>query len=300
MLSDSDILKKYNAELQSYANVVVQPLENYLEKERQPYQPFLKRLFDFYLFSSYLLGVGLIPKEDKNKPLGILFVKASLTFYGVYTSLQNGLVTEASTSLRSLFEAYLNIKLILQEDTETRLRLYDNFAKVERWNNFQANLRLVEEGKLTKEDFAKTFNPELIEKTKAEYEEVKTDYHPTRPYHWAWKVYSATPKDRNPSISFIAKHLKLDLDYVKVYSSLSISVHNSPSVINLVSNGHSISLAPKFSEMISTIGGIALDYIIKIIEVVVEHLRFREPNEIKVYMDNFILAVMDEAEKGAT
>jgi Family of unknown function (DUF5677) len=297
MLSDNDILKKYDVELSLYANSVQNSFHYYLEKECVPYQPFLKYLYDFYLFSSYLVDNDLFKNDDKYLPLRLLFAKSCMTFYSVYLLLQNGLLIEASILLRSLFEAYLSVKLIVQQDTDERLRLYGNYSKVERWNYLQSNKKLVQVGKLRQEDFERTFNAQLVKNIEAEYEDVKSDYHPQKPYQWTWKIYQPILKGNNPSNRFIAQQLNLEFDYVKIYSLTSGFVHNSPNLAKLISDGNAISLSPRFGDLIYSDGCIALDYIAKIIELNVSYFRFREPNEIKTYLDHYVLAALDEAKK---
>lgn len=283
-----DILEKYNKELQNYADAVFPGFPRYMENHRGPFLPFLKRLFDFYLFCSYLVDSGLFPDEERYQPLRILYAKASLSLFGIYSCLSNGLLTEASVLLRSLFEAYLNVKLILECNTDERLRLYSEFQHVEQWNNLQAHRNLVSEGKLSIDQFRKSFSDDLVREVDLNFSRVKESYHPTQPYHWAWKIFRDMIKQaRNPTISYIADHLGLSLEYVKLYGPLSISVHNSPSLVHQVSKGADITLAPQFTKTIYNNGALAVDYVAHIVVAVVRYFGFRDSDEIVVYTTAF-------------
>jgi hypothetical protein len=293
--SDQEILAKYDQEFHQYANKVMPAFPNFLQAARQPYEPFLKRIHDFYLFSSFLVDEHLFPNDPKYVPLRTLYAKSSLSLFAVYLCLRNGLVTEVAVLLRSLFETYVNALLILQTDVDNRLTLFDDFRFVERWNNIQANRKLVEQGKLSATDFGSTFSHELIKEVEDKFNSIRENYHPRSPYHWAWKIFRDQTKDhRNPSLKLIAESLGLSVDYVKLYGALSISVHNSPNLLNLVSSGGAISLAPSFTNQIYRMGGLTIDYVGKIIDLIVTYLAFRNPEEIHTYIAVYSLAALDD------
>jgi hypothetical protein len=300
MKSHQEILQFYDTELQQYANRVVAPFGQYIEKNLAPYRPFLKYLFDYYLFLSYCSDKGMIPAEAKYSPIRVIFAKCCLSYYGVFISLQNGLPTEAVISLRSLLEAFINIKVILEKDTDERLKLFRNFQFVEKWFNIQANLKLVSNNVISQVDFDKAFDPKFVSEMDIEYHKIKADYHPVRPHHWAWKIFSdGNPNANNPSIRILAKHVGLELDFVKVYSSTSLSVHGSHNLINTLAEGGSISIAPKFTNMIYTDGCLAIDYMSHVFQMIVRYFKFDNPDELDFYINHFVLAALREAEKGA-
>lgn len=300
MKTPNEVLKYYDAELQQYANKVVAPFNQYLDRSVAPFRPFFKYLFDYYLFLSYCADNGIIKSDEQYAPARVLFAKSCLAYYGVYVSLQNGLPTEAITSLRSLLEVYFNVKLLFEKDTENRLTLFRNYQIVEQWLNIQANKDLVARGKMTQEMLDKTYSSKMILEIENQYQTVKSDYHPQRPYHWAWKIFSGGDvKINNPSIKTIAKHVDLEIDFVKVYSSTSLSVHGSHNLINILEESGSISISPKFSNMIYTDGCLAMDYMSHIFLTIVRYFKFQNPDEIELYDSHFALAILDETKKGA-
>ncbi len=257
MQTEADIVRKFNSEFQRYVKIVEPGLEKLLSDKAAPYQSMLRYLKDFYFYMCYLVDHGLIPNDSKHVAFRTLTAKASMSVFGMYNLLMNGVVTEAVISLRSLFEVYVNLKLIVEKDTESRSRLYENFEFVERRNNLEANLTLLTNGNLTLAQFERSIGPSTVDKIKSEFNSVKNDYHPKQPFHWAWKIYGG-PK--NPSLRFISDSLGLSFDYVKVYGSTSISTHASASLVNIVSDGNAITLAPQFPILISSYTCIALDY----------------------------------------
>ena len=293
-MEDKKILEKYDSALEQYTNEVLPGFWHTLQNRRRPFQPFLEKLFKFYLFCSYLADCKLFAnKEEKYPSLQILYVKASLALFGIRNCLQYGLVTEGAILLRSLFEAYLNVKLILQKDTEERLKLFYDFRHVEQWNNLLANKKLLKNGKLTQDAFDKKFTSAHTKDIEENYLLVKSNYNQKQPYHWAWKIFNDEIKG-NPSVRFIASKLDLSLDYVQVYTSLSIAVHNSPNLLNLVSTGNIITLNPNFSDSIYHDGCLALLYLSELIEDIAQYLELAEANEISTYLSALTLSAHDE------
>ena len=109
------ILHKYDSAMQKYCNEVFPGFWKYIISNRRKYNDFLNRLFDFYLFSNYLVDIGLFKnKPESENPLKIMYAKGAVSYYGIYNCLRSGCVSESTVLARSLFEAMVNLKLILQ------------------------------------------------------------------------------------------------------------------------------------------------------------------------------------------
>lgn len=286
-----DILEKYDSELQKYANDTLPLFHQYMESGSLPYNKFLDKLFQFYLFCSYLVDLKYFPEDNENEPIRILYSKACKTYYGIVTNLRQGLSSEAIILLRTLFENLLTVELLLQKDSGERLKLYSNYKHVERWNSLQANKKLLAKGVITEDRLHKTFDENRIKVVETKYNEVKENYHPKAPYHWAWKVFKDKLKNRNPSIYFISKELGYEIDYVKLYSTFSISAHGSPLIENLVtdSKSNTITLSPIFTKQIVGIGCLALDKISKIVIMIAQ--KYLKPDifrEINIYTEKYV------------
>ena len=78
----------------------------FMDKQRQPFSCFFKKLFDFYLLTSFFVDSKLFPDDEKIIGLRILYAKASLAIFGILSCLQNGLSTEGAILLRSLFRDF--------------------------------------------------------------------------------------------------------------------------------------------------------------------------------------------------
>jgi hypothetical protein len=91
----------------------------------------------------------------------------------------------------------------------------------------------------------------------------------------------------------------LSFDYVKVYSPTSIAVHGSANLVNVLSAGSSISIAPQFRAIILSDACIALDYGAKIIELLLDYFKYPNTEDIKIYITYYVFRAMNLAEKSA-
>lgn len=296
-MSIRNILERYDNNLEKYYKETIPILDQYVENSRQPYNKLLKGIFDFYVFSSYLLDNDVIFKNVTSDTIKGLYVKGSLNLFSIYSCLFNGLASEAATLIRSLFETLLTLKLLLITNTEERIKLYDNFKIVQRMNSINSNKKLLELGIIDINRFQKTYPNELVEETNNKYENIKKDYHPRLPYHWAWKIFKDTLSNRNPSIFYIAKHLGFHFDYVKIYSTMSISVHSSPLLENIIGDGKTQTLAPVFSKHIERLSFLSLDYMGKIIlEILSKYSDESTHYEIDNYIHAYFVGLLESWE----
>ncbi len=287
-----EILDKYNNILEEYTNKVMPKLGPVMDRQRQPYKTFFKKLFDFYLLTSYLADSKVFPDDGKFPGLRILYAKSCHSILGIHSCLKNGLASEAAVILRSLFETKLHVKLILENNTTERDNLYNEFHFVEKWNNLQAKRLLVSNSIISQEDFNSGYGD--IDQIEKDYQRIKQNYHPSHPYHWAWKLFNQDLKGKNPNIKIIADYLGLSDDYVRVYGALSLSSHGSPNLINSLTSSGSISTAPIFNDQIFTIGCLAVGYLANMIIGICGFLKFGDDDEISIYTNAFTLSIVDE------
>jgi hypothetical protein len=291
-MSVYEMLDQYDEKLKNYSDECVPIYKNSLNKGRQPYELILKGLFDFYVFCSYLLDENIIPKDDESSTITKLFIKGSLNLHGIYTCLNSGLNSEAPTLVRSLLENYLTLKLLLEKDTDERIKLYENFKYVQQWGSIKKNLDLLEAGIITLPQFQATNPKHRIDRLEKKFDKIKSDYHPKRPYHWAWKIFKENHKTPNPSLRQIAYHLNEQFDYEKTYAVLSISVHSSPLIENMIKNGKSFTLVPSFSTRTINLTLLSIDYMGKIIlEIVRKYSDENTISDMENYIPAFSLAV---------
>lgn len=285
-----EILEKYDKEIANYASETLPGYNNYLKIKSQPYKKFYDQLLQFYLFSSYLVDSKMFPDDNETESLRVLYARAAVTFNGIIICLSNGLLAESSVLLRSLFENKITVELILQKDSLNRIKLFNDFRYVERYNNLKLNRELLARGVIDEDTLYKTHDKDRIKYIEQKYNDVKNNYHPKIPYQWAWKLFQFKNK-RNPSMKDICKELGYEFDYVKIYSPLSISVHSSPlgeySVTDPEKNA--ITLVPLFTDLIFIDGCLAIDYfstvVLKILEFYLDKSKF---NELKYYIDTYV------------
>lgn len=284
-MNSKNIVKNWDSELHNYSKEMVPKFQQKLKIDSLKYESILKKLYDLYILHSFIVDEKL-----SNKPYSAIMLfwgKSAHSVLGLYNCLKSGLASEAAILLRNVFELYVNVKLILEQDVDERVKLWDDFRFIIEWNNYQLNLNLLSKGIISLEQFEKTFTTELIKKIEYNYEKVKENYHPKYPHHWAWKIFKDKYKGRNPNLKKICDHLNLQFDYVKIYSSLSTIVHSTPHMSNLISYGQNISIAPIFSEKISTLIKLSVDYSCELIYSITEHLDKKLGDELNLYLSYF-------------
>lgn len=238
------ILNDFDRNLKEYIKSIFPNFNKNMFEKSSPYKIMQEFLFRLYLLSSYVIDRNLIPKDKIPKVIQKLYVKASLSILGIYSCLYNGLPSEASIIQRSLFDLFLTVKIILEDNTEERMNLYENYQYIQQWRNIQDN-----KGILSQKEFEDQFNQQIIQDTEKKYNEVKANYHPKSPYHWAWKIYRIESKDKNPSIRFLCKKFGYLKDYVKIYSTCCLVVHGSPLIENIMTTPDGrLSIVPIFDE----------------------------------------------------
>jgi hypothetical protein len=270
------ILHKYDSAMQEYCSKIFPSFWKYIISNRRQYDDFLKRLFDFYLFSLYLVDAGLFKDKSANEyPLKILYTKGVISYYAIYNCLRSGCVSEASVLARSLFEAMVNLKLILQTNIAERLKLYSNYRFASKWLHSKTN----------PDNYSDTERKIIEDK----YNKIKGDYHPKYPYHWAWKIYCKKRSNKNPNLKFICGKLGLTKEYNTIYSTLSIAVHTDPHIDNLCTLDGKITISPYYSNMIYHVGFLSLFYFKEIIDSIVQYYKFDGYEDIQVYINYFLL-----------
>lgn len=291
-MEERDIINKYDLLLENFISSLKQSPENLIARRRAEYEDLLKKLWRFYLFSNYISSDVLKPVQTQRESILILYTKASLNFLGIYSCLSNGLELDATTLLRSLFETYINVELIMERDTDHRLTLYREFIHVERYNNLKSNEELLQKGIIEKLPVDNT----LKMKIENDYMNVKNNYHPKFPHSWYWNIFSTNNKSKNPSLKAICEHLgtEFELDYLKCYNPYSISAHSSASIMNLLKTGNRVINAPSFSESIKNIAFISLDFLSKVMKKTLTFYRVENDYEYIIYIDDFLEKINQE------
>lgn len=287
-----EVIQKYEDKVSKYHTESQILFQEYIKEKRKPYNKLLKGVYDFYIFCSYLLDEKIIQPNSENNTIFGLYSKSCLSLYGIYSCLSEGLSSEAAALLRNQFETYLNIKLILESDIDYRIRLFNDFKYVQRYLSIKQNQNLLSKGLIKEERFNKTYPKQLVDETQKKYDEIKHNYHPKIPYSWAWAIFKDKINGRNPSIRTIAIHLGEEFDYVKLYSTMSISVHSSPLIENLIGEGEVFTLAPLFNEHIVGLSFLSLDISGKVIsELLNKYADIQTSEEISTYMNAYFLSL---------
>jgi hypothetical protein len=259
----------------------------FLENERSIYNQSLDLLLHFYFFNSYLADEVFKSVKSNEDVLLTLLSKTSLNVFGIYNCLRNGLIIESSMILRSIFETCVNIELIVRGNQEERIKLFSDFHFIEVYNHIKQNEKLLQNGIIKKLPVNNEFKLKIEEK----YNQVKINYNLKRPYHWAWKIFKdEIGENNNPSLRLICKKLGKDYeyDYVKLYSTVSKSVHTSPTTQNILKSKNIVSNAPNFSKLINGDVYLTIEYASKIVKNVLEYYKQENHEMIILFLEHFL------------
>lgn len=290
----SEIIEKYNKELSLYSNEILPYFNKYVSKNQKHYKKIIDALFNFYMLNAYLLDKGILIPTPLNDPIMFIFAKSSLTLLGMHSCLKNGLIIDGATLLRSLFEPYIDLKLILEADTEDRLILYSNYRHISNWLTLDNQRNHLREGKMTQENFNKVFSAERIKKFEDEYDKVKDNYHPKHPYSWAWKIFKKKDNSRNPSFKTICKKLGKEKEYEDLYATMSIVAHSSPVTDNFMKINNKKTLLPIYSESLLSIGCYGLHIVQRITSNVLDFMEPDNANDVKIFSLHMVNSTLKE------
>jgi hypothetical protein len=187
---------------------------------------------------------------------------------------------------------------VLENDTEARSILYENYQYIQLWlrivaykkylHELESDTNISEEKKKNEIDYYKSLYKDVgEEEIKNNFEKVMKDYHPKYPFHWAWKIYKEETKDKqNPKLDFICQKLGIYNDYLHVYSTNSLAVHNQPFMASFMTREGSITSIPIFSEITNSIAGISASLVIEIIMLVLEYTKSVKAEEVRLFLNN--------------
>ncbi len=292
------LIQFYNDELNIYKSIAIPGIQKLLEKERTPYLKQLNALNDIYIFQNYLLdSQQSVFTKPSNHTISLYFSKVAGNLFSILQCLYFGQLISASSIERDIFETYVDTKLMLQKDTEERSMLYEEYQHAALWNRMNAYKKYIkaleisndlsEDKKKSAIEYYEKLYKEINEKEICNnYERIKQNYHPRYPYHWAWKIFkNETKNHNNPTLDFICKKLGLYEDYLQVYSTASLAVHNQPLMANFMTREGAVTSVPIFSEIINSIASISASFVIEIILMALENGESDKVEEIKLFLN---------------
>jgi hypothetical protein len=294
----SEVVKEIDAEMDSYIAHIYEPYKKVLNSKRAPYQKQLDFLSNFYVLLHFISDkyrnfFNTLPVNA----LGLFYSKIGSDIISIRQCLFMGQLLSASSIERNIFETYVDTLLILENDTEERIRLYMDYEHVELWLKYEEYKRDLtdlesnpdiagDQIESARYHFNQLFKKEEIPLLVEAYEKIKDNYHPKTPYHWAWKIFKDKIKGQNPKLNFICKYLGIYDDYQQVYSTASLAVHNSPLMRNFLSDGEGMSSIPIFNETLKSIAGISLNLSIEIINKIFRYINFPDVDRIEFYLNH--------------
>ncbi len=278
------LLAKYDGIIASYRANSLSGLAETLERLRAPHLSLWEEMETLHLFTSYLAESGLFSEDNPMVGLRVLFARSCQCFSGVRACLQEGLPGEASILLRSLFENYLNQSIILQSNAEKRDLLFLEYRHVEQYKDLEWCRKARRNGRLSEESFRKRFPTSSEEGIQAAYDQVRVNYSTNLKSHWSWQVVNEKDPNACVTIFDVAVHVGHADDYQSLYSTLSTVSHGSSRAGGIVRTVGGISMAPRFGELIDTLGRLAIGYLTRTICNLCTSLKNPAATEITTYL----------------
>ncbi len=270
-----------------YKNKNVRNLPSMLAESRKRYSDFLQMITDFYIFMGFLIDDNQIDHSEVSEPVITVYHKTALSLFAVSTCLNNGLIGDSSILLRSIFENWLTTEIIFEDSWEDRAKLFGRYEHVEKYLQLKRDRELAGKELMRSGNLEKIILPRDQTKIEDEFQKVKNDYRPSKPHHWAWKIYRKKTRDNNPSVKFLAKHFNELPNYNWLYSSASAYAHGSPVAKNIMQDEKSITLAPRHTDLIFNVGCLSLHFCIRIVNRIMPALIPGKSIEIVKFTENY-------------
>jgi len=282
----------------TYADRVDQEIQKLIQFKQEEFSPFFSDLHSLFLFIGFLIDEGelFILKGKNSSALSILLARTCYALNGVCATLQIGAITEAGTSLRTLFEIYLSTEMILLQDSELRSQLFNEFHHASAYYY----LRSVETFEDKQGETIK-YGPNSKERDdiRKQWHSVCGHFpdHPRQANYWWWFLFAERLSEKklqavlkgegrdpvNHSIFHVCKELEEkrshEVDgrpnfrelYIRFYKTFSLVAHPTSSSANLmigVNGRPGIALAynsrlPEFVGLSMTLGGWIINDIVK-------------------------------------
>jgi len=290
-----EIKKHYESELNSYKYTLLPKLNESIISERALYNTEIDGLLNFYLLSLYLLDNSKIYFTEPAKfSLNFIFTKTATDIISLHQCLSIGQKISSSYIIRSIFETYVDLKIISIQDSELRMKLYQEFQIITKWNHYcnyknyiaklvkSDNHELLEE---VQENFDRLFNKKEIAELKVNYKNISCNYHPKKPYHWAWSIFKGKLNGRKLTLKFICEEIGLYNDYLQIYSSTSIATHNDPLTINLLIKNGNATPSPNFSKDTKIYAALGLNFTVEIYLIIFKLINSPKYYELEMFLN---------------
>ncbi len=295
----NNVIQYWDSEIERYKLLVGPGIRQLIDEEREPYKKQLDFLYDAYMFQNYLLDhQDDLLRKYVNNTIMLFFIRAASDLFALRQCLMVGQLVAAATIERNIFQTYVDMRLVLDNDTEERSKLYEEYQYVLLWNRIkthekylaelESDLKVPAEKRNSEKEyfnhFYKDFDINNIEET---YEKVKHNYHPKYPYRWARKIFKNELRDKKKlTLELICRKLGIYDDYIHVYATSSLAVHNQPFVANFMIRKNGITSAPVFNDLLNTIAGVSASFVIEIFIMVLKYSNSEKLEEIEFYLNH--------------
>lgn len=205
--------RNYDKELSDLADRLSHDEHLVVVEGSRDFESLFDRLTSLYLMYRYLVERGIANQAPK--AVRILYAKLANCLVGVLHLLQAGYPGPAAMLLRSLFETAVHLQVLLKDEVKARCELFEDYVFIQRNRSSQESYI---------SDQQKAENAKQLER-------VKSNYHPTHPNSWCWKVVPSKKVRKNVPENPTFKELCAHIDhpeYYDVYGGLSDAIHPVP------------------------------------------------------------------------
>lgn len=257
-------------DFQEYKDSYIPQLNSLFTKGCLTYKEPLMGLNELYFFMSYILDEKANPPENRNEVALFFVYKSTVTISAIAKCLESGIQIAAIGLLRNLFEIYIDLLILLEDQSqvEKRAQLFLNFSHIEQWAHYQSYQKLIERENNNKKDvkelkkyFDQLFPSDVLKNVVANHKKYSGDYNPKKPYHWAWSLFKNHDKGNknwNPNFEFLSNYFDVYHDYLSYYGITSKAVHNSPLSHFLIKNSSNLTTTdPVYSYETGSIAGLS-------------------------------------------
>jgi hypothetical protein len=298
------ILDHYNMELTAYSKQVADGVNAAVNRGRQPLASHIDGLTRIFVFLSWLVDKGFLSQA----PLSVkaLFAQLANSVFAVRACFFEGYPAEAISVARTLFEAAVNLDLLLEDDVIYRSWLHENYRFIDAERALRKWREMLEKALITPEQFQRQYPEDKILRIVAEADAVRHHYRPKRPSEWSWKVFFPETEEvitdngrkklpGDPGILEKATRVGHLHAYLGIYHPFSGVTHASVVQRAFLSDipGGELKVGPKFPGIGTRIARTSISMALKPIPRLLTYLEVPERDDLLI----FILGLLNGSEE---
>ncbi|MBC8401300.1 MAG: hypothetical protein H8E14_07415 [Candidatus Marinimicrobia bacterium] len=285
MTKDSALLTKQYVD---YFEEFYREITNRLVNGRKKRKTVIQGINNLYILYHFLIDKkGVLKTECSQNALSVLYVKCMHSINGIYLCVNNGLITETPALLRTLFEAYLTIEIILEKDVESRINLWYEYSGIIRKHYLDDIKDSYLKKEISKREYRELISIDQEKKVIKNYMNIKSQYNNgKRNTKWYWSLFNnVLDRQNNKTIS---EYLGLKDDYNSFYNTTSKLIHINPIIDSFLFDNGIRTTGPIFNDTNRALGGASVGIGCKSLIKLLEYFQFEQLNELEPIILNIL------------